>query len=748
MDTRFLRDLAETRNFNLGRPVRATPTPDGKAVLFLRAQARVPQLRLYEFDVATGRTRELLTPEQILKGAEEQLSPEEKARRERMRISVGGITSFELSEDGATLLVTLSGRLYAIDRAKGSVRELQTAPGTLLDPKFAPNGRMIAYVRDHDVYVYNLRTDKERRVTRGGSERLTHGLAEFVAQEEMGRFSGYWWSPDSRFIAYEEADVSGVEVWHVADPARPEQAAHPSYYPRPGKANVKVRLGVVSIRGGTPSSGSNTLLGATAAPAGGPFLTPQTRGLLGDPTRPGGKTVWIDWNTDRYPYLADVQWKKKAPLTVTVQTREQQELVLLQADPASGRTRSLLTEDDPAWVNLHGGMPKWLEDGSGFLWISERGGGPELELRSPEGERVRVLVPKEAGLRYLVDADPKSGRVVYVASADPTQAGLFQVGLQGGKVVALSDDAGWHGASFSKDHSVYTHWDASVGKMPRTLVRRADGSLIGELPGVAEEPPFVPQVELTKVGGEPGFHAALVRPRGFDPGQRYPVIVNVYGGPGGSMVVAMMGAWLRDQWLADQGFIIVAVDGRGTPGRGREWERAIARQFGTVPLDDQVAGLKALGQRFPELDLDRVGIVGWSFGGYMAALAVLKRPDTFKAAVAGAPVVDWFDYDTHYTERYLGLPDQNAEAYKEGSLLTYASDLSRPLLLIHGTGDDNVFFRHTLRLADALFRAGKEFELLPLSGTTHMVPDPVLTERLWSRIARHFQRNLGPARDR
>ena len=195
--------------------------------------------------------------------------------------------------------------------------------------------------------------------------------------------------------------------------------------------------------------------------------------------------------------------------------------------------------------------------------------------------------------------------------------------------------------------------------------------------------------------------------------------------------------------MADQGFVVVSFDGRGTPNRGRDWERAITRRFGTVPLDDQVAGLKALGAKFPEMDLGRVGVYGWSFGGYLAALAVLREPDVFKAAVAGAPVVDWLDYDTHYTERYLGLPDRHAEAYREASLLTYAKDLRRPLLLIHGTADDNVYFRHTLKLTNALFREGKDFDLLPLPGLTHMVPDPVVMQRMYGKFAAYFKKHLG-----
>jgi dipeptidyl-peptidase-4 len=710
LDTRYLRDHAETRGFMLGRPVGAKPTPDGKAVLFLRAQARVPKMSLYEFDVATPKTRELLTPEQVLQGAEEHLSAEEKARRERMRVSVGGFTSFQLSEDGSRILVSLSGKLYVVERPGDQVRELNTGKGTILDPKFSPDGKSVSYVRDDDVYVLDLATQKETRVTTGGTEQRTHGLAEFVAQEEMARFSGYWWSPDCRAIAYEESDATPVEVWYVADPARPGQPPLPSYYPRPGKANVNVRLGVVPVA--------------------------------------GGPTTWVQWDVQRYPYLATVRWDKHGPLLLLVQTRDQKEVVLLRADPETGKTTPLVTEQDTAWVNLHQDVPRWLEDDSGFLWTSERNGGPQLEVHDPTGELVRVLVPPGAGYESLVDVDAEGGRVVYRASADPTQAQLFRVSLHGGTPEALTHEPGLHGAAFAKNHAVYVHTAMLPDAMPRTTVHRADGTRVGELPSVAVEPPFKPRAELVKVGDGPGFYASVVRPRDFDSRKRYPVLVDVYGGPGHVKVTAAMSTRLLDQWLADQGFVVVSLDNRGTPGRGRDWERAIGKHFGTVPLDDQVAGLKALGQRFPEMDLDRVGIEGWSFGGYLSALAVLRRPDVFKAAVAGAPVVDWLDYDTHYTERYLGLPDTDAAAYKEGSLLTYAADLKRPLLLIHGTADDNVYFRHTLKLADALFRAGKDFELLPLPGLTHMVPDPVVTQRLWSRIVLHFREHLGKPAER
>jgi dipeptidyl-peptidase-4 len=710
LDTRYLRDHAATRGFMLGRPLRPRPTPDGKAVLFLRGGARVPKLSLYEFDVATGKTRELLTPEQVLKGAEEHLTPEEKARRERQRISVGGFADFQLSDDGALILLQLAGKLYVVERAGGKVRELPTGEGTILDPKFSPDGKSVAYVRDNDVYVLDLDGKKEKAITTGGSALKTHGLAEFVAQEEMSRFSGYWWSPDSKSIAYEEADSKGVETWYVADPIHPEQPPNPTSYPRPGKANVKVRVGVVPVA--------------------------------------GGDTVWIKWDAEKYPYLTQVRWDKHGPLTATVETRLQDELVLLKVDPESGKTTPLLTEKDPEWVNLHQDVPKLLDDGSGFLWVGEREGGPRLEWRKPDGELRRVVAGPGVGAVRLVDVDTKTGRVVFEGSADPTSEQVYRTPLrdeQGDKAVTdlLTQGKGVHTAVFSKDHSVYVLSTTTPGEMPKSTVHRADGKLIGELPSVAENPPFVPAVEFLKVGPGEGFYAAVVRPHGFDPKKRYPVVVDVYGGPGHQTVVAGMRNWLLDQWLADQGFLVVAVDNRGTPARGRDWERVLYKKFGSVPMDDQVAGLKALAVKVPQMDLQRVGIVGWSFGGYMSALAVLKRPDVYQAAVAGAPVVDWLDYDTHYTERYLGLPEKEGGAYHEASLLTYAADLKRPLLLVHGTADDNVYFRHTLKLCDALFRAGKEFEVLPLSGLTHMVPDPVVTERLWSRIAGHFRKHLG-----
>jgi dipeptidyl-peptidase-4 len=709
-DPTFLRSFAETRGFLLGRPTRITPTPDGDAVLFLRSPPRQPTLALFEYTVATGQTRELVTPAQLLKGAEERLSVAEKARRERMRIVDRGFTSFQLSEDGRTVLLPLSGRVFLYDRAGDHLGRIRAQPAqpaapAVIDPRLAPDGTHLAYVREQDLFVADaagLAAGSERRLTRGGTEKVTHGLAEFVAQEEMDRFEGYFWSPDSRFLAYAEVDQSDVERFTIADPAHPEQPPTLFPYPRAGKANARVRLGIV--------------------PAA------------------GGKTVWARWDAERYPYLARVIWKeKKAPLTLLVQTRDQREQALLAVDARTGTSRVLLVEKDDAWVELDRELPRWLPDGSGFLWPSEREGARALELHRPDGALERVVLPAGRGFLSLVHVAEDAQRAA-VLTATPTTTTLVEVSLRAAAPPRpLTTDRAEHAAVFAKNGAVYIDSRTAADALPGAVVYRRDGEAwtrVGPLPDVADAPPFRVRLELTEVraaGSDRSYAAAVVRPRAFDPRRKYPVLVNVYGGPSSLTVRSDQRSYLLQQWIADHGALVVSIDNRGTARKDRAWSRAIKGSFGRIPLDDQVEGLRALGARYPELDLGRVGIYGWSFGGYMSALAVMRRPDVFRAGVAGAPVVDWQDYDTHYTERYLDLPPANAAGYAESSLLTYAGRLSRPLLVIHGTGDDNVYFFHSLKLADALFRAGRPFEFLPLS-VTHQVPEAVVRERLWGRV--------------
>ncbi len=707
----FLRSLAETRRYLLGRPSRIMPTPDGKAVLFLRSPARSPVHGLHEYDVATAATREVVTPAEILGGAGETLSEAEKARRERMRITDRGFASFGLSPDGATVLLVLSNRLYLFDRASRKTRALTEATtDAVVDPRFSPDGTRIAFVRGHDVWVADVAGKvKAHPVTTGGSENLTHGLAEFVAQEEMGRFEGWWWSPDGKRIAYTEADHTDVERFAIADAAHPERAPAVFPYPRPGKANARVRLGIVA--------------------AGATGKAPRT-------------TRWIDWDRDKYPYLALVLWEGvRAPMCVLVQTRDQREAVMLAVDDNTLATRPLAIERDDAWVNLDKDLPRWLPDGRGFLWVTEHSGRRELELRAPDGATKTIVVPASEGFVSLCHVDP-AGREAWVLTGDAISNRIVRVPLDSDVRVVLTRDRAEHAPVFARRAGLYVDTVTAADAWPESFVCRADGSVLGRLPSTAETPPFRVNLELTTVGA-PGFHAAVIRPHDLRPGRRYPVIVYVYGGPHALVVKADARNYLYEQWLADHGVIVVAIDNRGSPRRDRVWERAIKGNFADVALADQVLALQALGARYPEMDLSRVGIHGWSFGGYMAALAVLRRPDIYKAAVAGAPVVDWLDYDTHYTERYLDLPAANTAGYRDSGLLAHAPKLSRPLLLVHGTADDNVYTFHSLKLADALLRAGRPFEYLPLPGVTHQIGDPVVREQVWRRTADFLFAHLG-----
>ena len=701
-DLKFLRDFSETRGFRLGRPSAVQVTPDGSAALFLRSPPRDPQMRLYSFDLATGVTRELITPEQVLKGAQESLSPEERARRERMRVTVRGFTSFDLSRDGSRALVTLSGHAYVLPAAGGAAQEVagpDAAGRAVFDPQLSPDGASVAYVRGGELHVAEVASGADRQITAGAAGLVTHGEAEFVAQEELDRYSGYVWSGDSTQLLYEEADARGVEKMWFGDPAHPEREVEPAPYPRPGNANVKARFGIISARGG------------------------DTRWIRLDP---------------RWEYVSRISWQRSAPPTLTVLSRDQRDLALLEVDPATGATKPLVAEHDGAWINATRAY-EWLRDGSGFLWGTEVRGAWQLELRGRDGALVRELTPPRPLFRQLLHAGPRE--VVFAGAEDQPDRQLWAVGLDGQSLRPLTKGPDTHDGVWAREAEAHVVVTALVPGGARYAAVRNDGSSAGDLPSVAERIPFEVRAKVVKAGD---FWTAVLRPRNFNPRRKYPVIVDVYGGPHANMVRPFGDWFVSYQWVADHGYIVVAADGRGTPWRGREWERAIRDGFASVPLDDQVAALQALAAREPSIDLKRVGIMGWSFGGFMAALSVLRRSDFYKAAVAGAPVVDWYDYDTAYTERYLGVPPPagKSDAYIRNGLLPYASGLRSPLLVFHGTADDNVHFAESLKLTDALFAAGKPFEFVPLSGQTHLLYQPELAARYWQRVFEFFAAHL------
>ena len=682
----FLADAGATFNFRLGLPTPLAITRDG-AVLFRRTPPRDFAANLYELDTRTGAIKTLASVADLLGTGEEHLSDAEKARRERTRTATRGVVDIDVSDDGRIVMVPLGGKLYLIDRTTGTRRVIDTQ-GAVYDPHLSPDGRTIAFVRDGDLWLVS--DGPPRRLT-VHPEGIEYGVAEFVAQEELGRRRGFWWSPDSKQICFQRTDGRALDTIYVSDPRHPERAPVPFKYPRPGTANAKVDLGIVSATGGEPR--------------------------------------WVALGT-RYTYLIDVVWPKRGPLTALVLNREQTDLALLAIDPATGSTKQLLAEHDDAWLNVNVGAPKWLEDGSGFLWMTEAKGAWALELHDKNGALVRQLTTPDQGLRAL--AGIANNAAIVEASTEAPRQAVWRIPLDGGAPQALSSPDGVATAEAEHDVVVLHVQPHEGGHHTYAL----GGGARHEIPSLATN------IETVDLQGRKQF-VAITRPQTFDPNRRYPVLLKVYGGPHAVTVVDSLDTYVMDQLYADAGFIVVRTDGRGTPNHGRAWERAILRDLISIPMADQIAALHAIGERHRELDLSRVGVAGWSFGGYFSVMAVLLHPEVFKAAIGGAPVTDWALYDTAYTERYMRTPQENPEGYKATSALTHAAKLQRPLLLIHGITDDNVHFAHTVALIESLYLAGKRAEVIALSAT-HMVPDPKLNIAREQVQIDFLREHLGP----
>ncbi len=702
IDEQAIADLAATRSYNLGTPRPVALLPDGD-VLFLRTGPRSPVAELFELDADTKQIRKLASASDLTAADDIKLSAEEKARRERTRTTIRGIVGVQASDDGKLLLIPLGAQVFLLERASATSRALALGDGYPEDPRLSPDGKRVAFVRDGDLWVADVAGGTPRRLTKKDGPDVTNGSAEFVAQEELDRTRGYWWSPDSSQLLYQRTDEAKVDTLYVADPAHPDQAPTPFRYPRAGTANADVKLGVVAAT--------------------------------------GGRTTWLAWDRAAFPYVHDVQWTEHASPSLVVLDRAQTVQRLLAVDARTGKTQLLLEEKDPAWVNAN--EPTWANDGKSFLWSSEQGGAWQLDRYAATGAHLELLTRSTEAfdLGYRVDGD--SGEIWILGSTDPTQVAVASLN-PGSKVTErLTDGEGVHGAMLARHGGTRVLISQGADGTRTWHAVRRTGELIAELPSVAEAPPSLPAVKPETVVIEGRTHyAAVVRPKNFDPAVRYPVILQVYAGPTVTTVWSLPQSYLRAQLLADTGFVVVLADGRGTPRRGRDWERVVKGDLITIALADQVAVLEALGAAHPELDLDRVGVVGWSFGGYFSAMAALLRPDVFKAAIAGAPVTDWRYYDTAYTERYMGLPADHAAAYDATSAVVNAAKLTRPLLLVHGLTDDNVYVANTLALADALFRAGKPYDLLTLPGT-HMMADPKADAALMTREIEFFRAHLG-----
>jgi dipeptidyl-peptidase-4 len=666
----FLRQQARTQRFTLGTPREFRISPDGARVLFLRSASGTDQRNsLWCLDIESGRETRIVDPATL--GDQDELSAAERAARERTRTQVGGIVGYTTDADCRLAVFSLSGRLFVVDlTGDHEVRELPVA-GSVMDPRIDPTGRHVAYVASSTLRVVAIDGTDDHALAGPADtdgDDIEWGLAEFLAAEEMGRSRGYWWSPDGERILAARTDRSAVRRWYIADPANPDHPVNRVAYPAAGTDNVVVSLAVLDLAG---------------------IRTP------------------IGWDNVDLPYLTSVHWSAGGPPLLAVQSRDQRRLMVLAVDPDSGTTEARQELTDPHWVDVVAGVPAWTPDGR-LVTVGARDGAYRVFV---DGSPVTGT---DLQVRAVLDAGVDD--VLFTASdADPTQVHVY------GDSVRLSDVDGVHSATRSGDVTVLVSWSMTFDG-PRATVSRS-GKPVGEIASLAVVPPLSPRVSLLTVG-ERDLRCALLLPTDHQPGSRkLPVLLDPYGGPHAQRVLHARNSYLTPQWLADQGFAVLIADGRGTPGRGPDWDRSVFGDFADITVADQVAALEAVAARYPDdLDLTKVAIRGWSFGGYLAAAAVLRRPDVVHAALAGAPVTDWRLYDTHYTERYLGHPDTNPEVYERNSLMPDAAGLSRPLMLIHGLADDNVFAAHTLRLSSALLAAGREHTVLPLSGVTHMSP--------------------------
>jgi dipeptidyl-peptidase 4 len=689
---------ARTQRFTLGEPRTVTVSRDGRRVLFLRSRGpEDPVNCLWSLDTESGHEVLIADPHE-LRGADQAAPDAELALRERTRESAEGIVAYDTDGECSKVVFSLGGHLYLADLETGGTGRHPT-PDVVVDPRLSESGLHIAYVADgtlrcvktHGAEPATLAMDADAPRTPAGERTITWGLADFIAAEELGRQRGFWWDPEGERLAVARVDASDVTRWYLDDLSDPQSEPRTIAYPAAGTANAVVSLHIVDFE---------------------------------------GERVDVMWDPQMFPYVADVRWDPGQPLTVTVLSRDQRHLRVLVVDPADGSSRVVWEDHGELWLEQVPGSPRWLADGR---LVHTLDSAPRTSAAGGHGGDSRRLAvdgspisPEGLQVRRILATGP-DGIVVAGSWDDPTAVAIWRIPADGSTPSRLTAADGVHDARVGGPTVVVQR--RCLGEPGvRTVVHNDAGD--SDITSHAEVPAVRPEPRMLTLA-ERDLRAALLLPTGHaEDGPALPVLLDPYGGPHAQRVLQARDAYNVSQWFADQGFAVLVVDGRGSPGRGPVWEHAVAGDLATAPLEDQVDALHAAADRFGVLDLDRVAIRGWSFGGYLAALAVLTRPDVFHAAIAGAPVTDWRLYDTAYTERYLGHPDEEPGNYERTSLLPLADRLQAPLLLIHGLADDNVVAAHTLQLSGALLGAGRPHNVLPLSNVSHMTPQHSVAENL------------------
>jgi dipeptidyl-peptidase-4 len=715
--------LFDAPNLNGPSPKNVKISPDSSRVTFLRGKdSDRLQMDLWEYSTEDDEMRLLVDSTALLGGAEE-LSEQELARRERLRI-VGqrGIVSYQFSPDGEFLLFPLSGDLFLYEILAGKTQQLTETDVGETDPKFSSTGRYVSFIRDQNLFVIDLETGDERPITSDGGGLIRNGMAEFIAQEEMDRYTGYWWSPDDSAIAFTRVDESPVQVIKRFEVYAEDFKVYEQRYPATGTSNVLIQVGVAALD--------------------------------------SGETRWMDIGEDADIYVPRVDWYPSGDyLAVQRQSRDQKTLELLKVNTGNGESRVLLTESSDTWINLNNEL-RFLESTNRFIWSSERSGHTHLYLYGNEGEMIRQLTAGEwdvvDGARTrsaLLHVDEDAGILYLTATLDsPTERNIYAVNLDGSAApMRLSEAAGWHKASFAPNGEFYVDSFDNSTTPPQVAVHRNDGSQIAfiEENALDESHPYYPYLasqpttEFGTLEAEDGqtLYYRIKKPGDFDAGKRYAVIVSVYGGPQGQRVTNEWSAGFEEV-LVNNGFIVFSLDNRGTGFRGVQFDAPLYRHMGQIEVVDQIVGVDYL-KSLDYVDADRIGVFGWSYGGYMALMCMLKAPEAFAAGVSGAPVTDWALYDTHYTERYLGTPQDNADGYAASSVFPYVENLAGPLLVIHGMADDNVLFSNSTKLFKALQDQQREFDMMTYPGGKHaLLRVPTSGKHGLSQILRFFERHL------
>lgn len=687
-------------------PMRLGFTPDGSAVTYLASSEGNLVLSLFARDIETGEARVLAGPP-ASSTDEGALSREEELRRERARLREVGVTSYQFAQGAAvpTLLVPAGGSLrVSIDG--GVLREISGSVGAL-DARLSRDGTQVAFVREGELFVCDVPSGEPRQLTSGAEDGLTHGVAEFIAAEELDRAEGFWWSPDGLKIAFVRADSRHIAKYPIVHQGKAEVDTEYHRYPFAGDPNAYIELGVIDVASST--------------------------------------ITWMDPGLERDIYLARVNWRPDGVLTAQVLDRAQTTIQLLEFDD-SGRATPLLTESTRPWVNLHHDL-RFLETGE-FVWTSERSGFRHIYFVAPDGSNARQITEGDWAVTRIVGLDEPRRLVYFEGTRESVmERHLYRVGLSGGDIEKLTSEPGWHGAVVARDGERFLDVFNSAERAPVLTLRGChdesgtvlfanEGNSAKELGLQVAEP-----VTFTASTGETLYGALLMPPRrGTEPP---PLVVSVYGGPHAQRVADewSLTVDLRAQYLAREGFAVLRVDNRGSANRGLAFEGHLHLKMGTVEVHDQAAAVRDLAER-GVIDGNRVGMYGWSYGGYMTIMSMLLEPELFKVGVVGAPVADWDGYDTGYTERYMSTPALNPSGYEQGSALTHAGKLEGKLLLVHGGVDENVHFRHTARFITALVREGKDYDLLLFPGERHMPRDAKGLEYQERHLVEYFKQHL------